>query len=67
VTAGHDGRVYVWDVGTGRPARQLHGHTDAVSAVAVSPDGASNYSAGDSAVLKWMVDRPDRATAPSTR
>jgi WD40 repeat protein/beta-lactamase regulating signal transducer with metallopeptidase domain len=67
VTAGHDGRVYVWDVETGRPARQLRGHTDTVSAVAVSPDGSSNYSAGDSAVLKWMVDRPDRAAAPNTR
>src|SRR5205814_6921203 len=65
VTAGHDGRVYVWDAAAGRPVRQLLGHADAVAAVAVSPDGAANYTAGELAVHKWsMPPTPTPANTP---
>jgi WD40 repeat protein len=62
VTAGNDGRVCVWDAATGRPVRRLHGHADAVAAVAAGPDGAS-YSAGDEAVNKWPAAAPPAVEA----
>lgn len=66
VTAGHDGRVYLWDAATGRPTAQLRGHADAVAAVAVSPDGAANYSAGDAAVHRWPLQPPARWATPAS-
>ncbi|MGY3521005.1 hypothetical protein ACVMYR_32400 [Micromonospora sp. PTRAS2] len=38
--ADSDGSVWMWDTTTGQQLRELVGHTDAVSAAAVSPDGA---------------------------
>lgn len=39
ITGCLDGRVRCWDVRTGTCVRTWHGHTDAVQALAVSPNG----------------------------
>lgn len=45
-TAGHDGMVRLWDVGTGRLIRRMGGHEGEVSSVSFSPDGRALVSAG---------------------
>lgn len=44
--------VVIWDVASGDPTRTLKGHTDAVRAVAFSPDGKLLVSGGDDGVAR---------------
>jgi len=46
----------VWDLETGRALRTLEGHSDAVSGVAVTPDGKRAVSASwDQTLKSWAV------------
>ena len=54
LSAGADKLVRVWDTFTGQELFRLVGHTDAVAAVTVSPDGDRAASAGhDGTVRLW--------------
>jgi WD40 repeat protein len=47
----------VWDLASGRELRTLTGHSDAVNAVAVAPDGRRVVSASDDNTVKvWNVE-----------
>jgi WD40 repeat protein/beta-lactamase regulating signal transducer with metallopeptidase domain len=45
---GKFGEVRFWDVGSGAPVGELHGHRDWVESVAVSRDGRTLYTSGGS-------------------
>jgi transcription initiation factor TFIID subunit 5 len=47
-TGSHDKSVRMWDVQRGACVRLLMGHTDSVSTIAISPDGRTLASAGES-------------------
>jgi WD40 repeat protein len=56
-TAGDDHLVRLWNVDSGKLARELHGHTGWVRAVAFAPQGTSLASAGDDCLIKlWNVE-----------
>ncbi|WP_405695002.1 helix-turn-helix domain-containing protein [Streptomyces sp. NBC_01185] len=51
---GDDHTVQLWDTGTGRLLKKLHGHSDTVLAVAFSPDGHTLATSGqDRRVQLW--------------
>lgn len=50
-SAGHDGRVHVWDTTGGQPVTIYRGHTGAVLALAWSPDGKEIVSGGFDAMM----------------
>jgi WD40 repeat protein len=56
-----DGTIHLWDVPEGRPRTTLKGHTDAVVALAFSPDGkrlaSCTWPAADPAVKLWDWER----------
>jgi WD40 repeat protein len=57
-TAEDDHSVFLWEVETGQPRRDLEGHRGAVFAVAFAPDGKSLASASyDLTALVWDVAR----------
>src|SRR5262249_29392342 len=66
LSGGHDRTVRVWDLGTGRCAAVLEGHTAWVSSVAVSGDGRTAVSGGaDGAVWGWdLGDGKGRSIFP---
>ena len=47
ISGGDDGIVILWDIGTGEEIRRFEGHSGAVRAVAISPDGSTRRSHGD--------------------
>jgi WD40 repeat protein len=57
LAAGHsDGRVYVWELSTGKARFTLEGHSDRVTSVAFSPDGSAlASSSADGTVRLWNV------------
>jgi cytochrome c len=55
-TAGADGRIAIWRAGNTRPDAVLEGHTAPISALAVSPDGATLASASwDQTIRLWPL------------
>lgn len=52
LTGGKDGAIRFWSMPSGRLERTLSGHTGAVRALAVSPDGRRLFSAGDDATVR---------------
>ncbi|HEY3447756.1 MAG TPA: protein kinase [Myxococcales bacterium] len=55
--AAADGKVvHLWDRETGKPLRDLEGHTDRVFGVAFSPDGTTLATSGrDRSIILWDV------------
>ena len=53
VSGGADGAVRVWDLATGAQLRALEGHSGAVWAVALTPDGQVVSGGVDGAVRVW--------------
>ena len=47
ITATLGGTVHVWDGRTGVEEQQLHGHSDAVNAFVITPDGQAIVTAGE--------------------
>jgi WD40 repeat protein len=55
LTAAHDGNLYLWNLRTGRVARTIRGHVDAVRGFALTADGTAVFSAGDRAAKWWPL------------
>jgi WD40 repeat protein len=57
LSTGHNGGpIRVWDIATGRRLCQLSGHTDQISGVCFSPDGATLASvAQDQSIRTWNL------------
>ncbi|GIX03530.1 MAG: hypothetical protein KatS3mg113_0536 [Planctomycetaceae bacterium] len=61
VTGGSDGRVTLWDSGSGNPIRQFSGHQGAVQAVAIRPDQQQLASGGtDQKLILWNINDPSK-------
>jgi WD40 repeat protein len=57
LSASNDRTLRLWDLKSGRSIRQLEGHTDRVSAVAVTPDGRRTVSASRDRTLRlWDLE-----------
>jgi RNA polymerase sigma factor (sigma-70 family) len=57
--AGEDGRVYLWEVASGRLRHTFRGHRSAVTSLAFSPDGRLLASASrDTTLLIWPLQAP---------
>ena len=56
MSASRDHTLKVWDLASGAVVHTLEGHTNWVSGVAVTPDGARAVSAADDNTLKvWNM------------
>ena len=57
MTADRRSRANVWDIDTGEVVRSLEGHSGAINAFALSPDGKIAATAGlDNSVRLWDVN-----------
>jgi serine/threonine protein kinase len=58
ITSGDDGAVRIWDLDTGRPVKQLDGHTEMVRCVGLVPKDPRLIltASRDSTVRLWDVD-----------
>jgi WD40 repeat protein len=61
VSCARDGVIHIWDIESGAVRASLHGHMDAVLAIAVSADGLTLASAGgwDRTVRVWDLAQAD--------
>jgi WD40 repeat protein len=57
-TAGTDGTLKLWDVGTGEEVLTLKGHGSGVSCVTFSPNGHQLISGGEDGRVKIWDARP---------
>jgi WD40 repeat protein len=64
-TGGTDGQIRLWEVATGREARDLVGHSNPAFSVAFSPDGTRLFS-GDKTIWETTTGRGLRALAGTT-
>jgi WD40 repeat protein len=64
-TGGTDGQIRLWEVATGREARDLVGHSNPAFGVAFSPDGTRLFS-GDKTIWETTTGRGLRALARAT-
>lgn len=56
-TAGANGDVRLWDLGTGKQVRAFHGHAGSVNDVEVSSDGRRLVSAGEDGTIRlWNIE-----------
>jgi WD40 repeat protein len=56
ILASHNKILKVWDLESGTELQTLNGHTDSITAVAVTPDGRLAVSASQDATLKvWNL------------
>jgi WD40 repeat protein len=55
LTSSFDDSAKIWDVRTGEAVRALPGHTKAVGAVRVTPDGRYAVTAGDQTLRVWSL------------
>jgi hypothetical protein len=63
----HDGKVLLWDLGSGEKPRCLSGHRGEVASLAFSGDGTRLASgSADTTALIWDLSRPSRPPAGST-
>ena len=54
--AGEDKTVRLWDARTGQEIRKFKGHSEAVTCVAISPDGKSAVSGSADRTLRlWQL------------
>jgi WD40 repeat protein len=60
-TAGYDGAIRSWDVGTGKPGATMKGSAATVWTLDVSADGRKLVAAGEDSMARvWALDHPDR-------
>src|SRR5262249_12701983 len=52
ISAGNDGTIRLWNLGTGKAARILEGHSQGVG-LALSPDGKTFASCSGDKTVKW--------------
>jgi RNA polymerase sigma factor (sigma-70 family) len=63
ISAGSDGRIIVWDAGSGREVRRMEGHQSLVWCLAISPDGKTLASGSDDQTVRLW----DLATGKEVR
>ncbi|MGW7342576.1 WD40 repeat domain-containing serine/threonine protein kinase [Streptomyces sp. NPDC054854] len=57
ITSGTDGKIHVWDIGSGTCVRTLSGHSTTASAVSLSTDGRHAISGGrDKSIRFWELE-----------
>lgn len=57
VTSGTDGKIHIWDIGSGTCVRTLSGHSTTASAVSLSTDGRHAISGGrDKSIRFWELE-----------
>jgi WD40 repeat protein len=63
VSAGRDGAVILWDIGSATPRETLRGHSRDIQQAVFSPDGQTLYTAShDGTAIAWDVSK-DRGRA----
>jgi WD40 repeat protein len=56
-TAGRDNVIRLWDAASGKPAKEMQGHTAAINSLKFSPDSTKLVSgSGDKSIRAWDVN-----------